>query len=166
MSALDRRRFLQAFTALGLSSSMPLARAQFQPNPRFPADPFSLGVASGYPLPNGVVLWTRLAPVPEAPGGGMAPEVVPVRWEVARDERMAQVVASGTAYATPEWAHSVHVEVPGLEPARWYWDRFTAGSTASPVGRTRTAPGATAKPDRLRFAFASCQHYEQGYFGA
>ncbi len=96
----------------------------------------------------------------------MAPEVIPVRWEVAKDERMGQIVAAGTSYATSEWAHSVHVEVAGLEPARWYWYRFTAGGTASPVGRTRTAPGATARPERLRFAFASCQHYEQGYFSA
>src|SRR5258706_10882867 len=97
MRAFDRRRFLQAIAALGLSTTP--ARAQFQPRPRFLADPFSLGVASGYPLPNGVVLWTRLAPVPEAPGGGMAPEVVPVRWEIARDERFAHVAASGTTYA-------------------------------------------------------------------
>ena len=162
----DRRRFVQALAALGLASALPSSRAQLQPNPRFAAYPFSLGVASGYPMSNGVVLWTRLAPVPDAPGGGMAPEVVPVRWEVARDERMTQVVAAGTAYASPDWAHSVHIEVSGLEPARWYWYRFTAGDVASPVGRTRTAPGATAKPDKLRFAFASCQHYEQGYFGA
>jgi alkaline phosphatase D len=166
MKRLDRRRFLQALAALGVSGTLPSARAQLQPNPRFSADPFRLGVASGYPQPAGVVLWTRLAPVPEAPGGGMGPEVIPVRWEVAKDERMGQVVASGTAYATPEWAHSVHVEATGLEPARWYWYRFTAGDAASPVGRTRTAPGATAKPDKLRFAFASCQHYEQGYFSA
>jgi alkaline phosphatase D len=165
MSPIDRRRFLQALAALGLSHSLP-SQAQFQPRPRFTADPFSLGVASGYPLPNAIVLWTRLAPVPEAPGGGMAPEVVPVRWEIARDEKFARLAASGTAYATPDWAHSVHVEVTGLEPARWYWYRFTAGDASSPVGRTRTAPGPAAKPDKLRFAFASCQHYEQGYFGA
>lgn len=152
--------------ALGFFSAFPSARAQFQPRPRFAADPFSLGVASGYPLPSGVVLWTRLAPVPEAPGGGMHREVVPVRWEVARDEAMRQVVASGVAYATPEWAHSVHVEVSGLEQARWYWYRFTAGDAVSPVGRTRTAPSVAASPDKLRFAFASCQHYEQGYFNA
>ena len=165
MRTFDRRRFLQALAALGLSHALP-ARAQFQPRPRFAADPFSLGVASGYPLPSGLVLWTRLAPVPAAPGGGMAPEVVPVRWEIARDEKFAHLAASGTAYAAPDWAHSVHVEVNGLEPARWYWYRFTAGDAVSPVGRTRTAPGATTKPDKLRFAFASCQHYEQGYFGA
>ena len=166
MSSLDRRRFLQALAALGFTSTLNPAFAQFQPRPRFAADPFSLGVASGYPMPNAIVLWTRLAPVPDAPGGGMAPEVVPVRWEIARDEKFAHLAASGTTYATPDWAHSVHVEVSGLEPARWYWYRFTAGDATSPVGRTRTAPGITAKPDKLRFALASCAQYEQGYYGA
>ena len=162
----DRRRFLQALAALGVFSSAAVARAQLQPRPRFVADPFSLGVSSGYPLPTAIMLWTRLAPVPAAPGGGMSPEIVPVRWEVAKDERMSQVFASGTAYATPDWAHSVHVEATGLEPARWYWYRFTAGDAQSPIGRTRTAPAAGAKPERLRFAFASCQNFEQGYFSA
>lgn len=166
MTRFDRRRFLQALSALGVSSALGPAFAQLQPKPRFAADPFSLGVASGYPLPGGFVLWTRLAPVPAAPGGGMGPETVPVRWEVARDERFAKVVASGTAYAAPDWAHSVHVEVNGLEPSTWYWYRFIAGDAASPAARTRTAPAPNAFPDKLRFAFASCQHYEQGYFGA
>jgi len=166
MRTPDRRRFLQALAALGLFPAASLVRAQLQPKPRFVSDPFTLGVASGYPFPAGFVMWTRLAPVPEAPGGGMAPETIPVRWEVARDEGMRGIVASGTAYATPEWAHSVHVEVTGLEPARWYWYRFNAGDATSAIARTRTAPAAGAKPDKLRFAFASCQHYEQGYFGA
>ncbi len=147
-------------------SGIPPARAQTLARPRFTADPFSLGIASGYPLPDGVMLWTRLAPVPDAPGGGMGPEAVPVRWQVATDEGMRDVVASGTATASPDWAHSVHVEAKGLQPARWYWYRFTAGDAVSPVGRTRTAPAPGAKPDALRFAFASCQQYEQGYFGA
>ena len=162
---LDRRRFLQSLAALGLLAAAP-ARAQMNAKPRFAANPFSLGLASGYPQPGGFVLWTRLAPVALAPGGGMAPEVIPVGWEVARDERMKQVVASGTAYAAPEWAHSVHAEVSRLEPARPYWYRFTVGDAVSPIGRTRTAPSLSARPSQLRFAFASCQHYEQGYFSA
>src|SRR5690242_794125 len=115
----DRRRFLQALAALGLAAAGP-ARAQLNARPRFSAPPFSLGVASGYPQPGRLVLWTRLAPQPLAPGGGMDAEAVPVGWEVARDEGFGNVVASGTAYATPEWAHSVHVEVNGLQPAREY----------------------------------------------
>src|SRR5512138_2272601 len=109
----DRRRFLQSLAALGVAAAGPL-RAQLNPKPRFARSPFTLGVASGYPQPAGFVLWTRLAPVPLAPGGGMAPEVIPVGWQVARDERLQQVIASGTAYAAPAEAHSVHVEVTGL----------------------------------------------------
>jgi alkaline phosphatase D len=162
---LDRRRFLQALAALGASAALPV-RAQLNARPRFSAPPFSLGVASGYPQPARVVLWTRLAPVPLAPGGGMDPEIVPVRWELARDDAMKNLVASGTAYASPDWAHSVHVEASGLQPSHEYWYRFAVGDALSPVGRTRTAPGPAAHPGSLRFAFASCQHYEQGYFGA
>ncbi|MFN2646283.1 MAG: alkaline phosphatase [Burkholderiales bacterium] len=161
----ERRRFLQWLAALGVAAATP-ARAQLNAKPRFAASPFTLGVASGYPQPGGFVLWTRLAPTPLAPGGGMAPEVIPVGWQVARDEQLRRVVASGTAYATPEWSHAVHVEVAGLEPRRRYWYRFTAGEAASPVGCTRTAPAPSAPAARLRFAFASCQQYEQGYFGA
>src|SRR5262245_49125289 len=98
---IDRRRFLQALVSLGVVAAAP-ARAQFNPKPRFAANPFTLGVASGYPNPTGFTLWTRLAPFPEVPGGGMAPEVVPVSWEVATDEALKDIAASGTTYATPE----------------------------------------------------------------
>jgi alkaline phosphatase D len=162
---LDRRRFLQSLAALGVASATPVC-AQLNPRPKFAASPFSLGVASGYPHAAGFVLWTRLAPLPDAPGGGMGPEIVPVGWEVARDEAMHDLAASGTAYAAPEWAHSVHVELTGLQAGRPYWYRFTAGEAQSATGRTRTAPAAGSNPARLRFAFASCQHYEQGYFCA
>jgi alkaline phosphatase D len=132
----------------------------------FSSNPFTLGVASGYPLPTGIVLWTRLAPAPLLPGGGMPRDVVPVEWEVATDEGMSRVVERGTAAATPAWAHAVHVEVSGLLPARPYWYRFRVGGEESRVGRTRTAPAVAAEPGRLRVAFASCQHYEQGWFTA
>ena len=101
--------------------------------------PFTLGIASGDPLPDGVVLWTRLAPDPMA-GGGMGPQRVAVRWEVARDEAFSLIVRSGSTVATPELAHSVHADVRGLEPGRPYWYRFIAGDEVSPVGRTFTAP--------------------------
>ncbi|GIJ52354.1 alkaline phosphatase [Virgisporangium aliadipatigenens] len=130
-----------------------------------PAGLFTLGVASGDPAPDGVVLWTRLAPQPTA-GGGMPERVVPVRWEVADDERFRRVRRAGTAHAAPELGHSVHVEVTGLAPGREYWYRFRVGGEASPVGRTRTAPAAGARLDRLRFAFASCQDYQAGYYTA
>jgi alkaline phosphatase D len=132
---------------------------------KFRDDPFTLGVASGYPGPDTVVLWTRLAPTPMAPGGGVpADAIVPVTWEIARDERMREIVRSGVDYAIADYAHSVHVEPTGLEADRVYWYRFTAGGQRSPVGRTRTAPPRDAANARLRLAVAACQQYEHGYF--
>jgi alkaline phosphatase D len=96
----------------------------------------------------------------------MPAEDVEVRWRVAEDEKMTKVVAEGKTVANPEWAHSVHVEVEGLRPDRWYWYQFHAGSADSPIGRSRTMPAADAMPDRLRFAFASCQHFEAGHYTA
>jgi alkaline phosphatase D len=128
-------------------------------------NPFTLGVASGDPEPDGVVLWTRLAPDP-LHGGGMPRERVEVEWRVAEDERMSRVVARGRTVAPPDLAHSVHVEVRGLRPGRWYWYRFKAGVHESTIGRTRTAPERRGPADRLRFAFASCQQYEVGYYTA
>jgi len=161
----NRREFVRALAALGFFAGMP-ARAQLNARPRFAAQPFCLGVASGYPQPGGCVLWTRLAPVPDAPGGGLAPEVIPVRWEVARDDRLRDIVASGTAYAEPQWAHSVHVEVTGLQPDEAYWYRFSAGDAQSIPARARTAPRPQASAAHLRLAVASCQHFEQGHFSA
>ncbi|MBL8839632.1 MAG: alkaline phosphatase D family protein, partial [Alphaproteobacteria bacterium] len=130
------------------------------------ADPFTLGVASGAPLADAVVIWTRLAPSPLAVDGGLGPAPVAVDWEVAGDERFATIVRRGSFETAAATAHCVHVDVRGLAPARWYWYRFHAGGATSPVGRTRTAPAAGAPTERLRFAFASCAHYEQGFFAA
>ncbi|HUD27616.1 MAG TPA: alkaline phosphatase D family protein [Novosphingobium sp.] len=127
---------------------------------------FSLGVASGDPEADSVILWTRLAPQPLAGDGGMPSVAVPVRWEVAEDERFARIVRTGTARAEPRWGHSVHVEAGGLQPGRVYFYRFLAGGEASPVGRTRTAPARGVVADRLRLCFASCQKYEAGFYAA
>jgi alkaline phosphatase D len=126
---------------------------------------FTLGVASGEPTPTGVVLWTRLAPDP-INGGGMPDRPVEVSWAIAEDDAMRRVVRRGNATAEPADAHSVHVEAGGLEPGRTYWYRFVAAGEASPIGRTRTAPAADAELTRFRFAFASCQHYEHGFYAA
>ena len=126
---------------------------------------FTLGVASGEPRPDSVVLWTRLAPEPLA-GGGMPAVPVPVRYEVATDDSFRRILHAGAVLAEPANAHSVHVEIAGLEPARWYWYRFATAGEVSPIGRTRTAPAAGASPDGLRFAFASCQQYEHGFYTA
>jgi alkaline phosphatase D len=161
----SRRHVLSAGLGLagaGLLRALPGHAAEV----RFASDPFTLGVASGYPEPNAVVLWTRLAPEPLVPGGGMPVAPVEVAWEVGSDAALATVVRRGTTYATPDWAHSVHVEVTGLTPARDYWYRFTSGGAQSPVGRTRTAPARGTQPARFTLAVASCQHYEQGHYAA
>ncbi|MGH8869749.1 MAG: alkaline phosphatase D family protein [Actinomycetes bacterium] len=134
-------------------------------SPRFADDPFSLGVASGDPAPDGVVLWTRLAPDPMA-GGGMPDAAVQAEWEVADDPQFRRVVRRGTETARPELGHAVHAEVHGLEPHREYYYRFRAGGQISPVGRTRTAPALGAAVGALRFAFVSCQQFEHGYYTA
>jgi alkaline phosphatase D len=133
---------------------------------KFASNPFTLGVASGYPEPNALVLWTRLAPEPFVPGGGIPPTAVVVDWEIAGDEAFKRIARHGTAYATPEWAHSVHVEAGGLDPARDYWYRFTSGGQRSAVGRTRTAPALGAAVAELKLGIASCQYYEFGHFAA
>ncbi len=159
----DRRAFLRALAALGVTGAAP---AYTQERPRFSETPFALGVASGYPSPDGFVIWTRLVIDPTLPGGGIDPVRTRMEWEVARDDKMKDVVASGVDFLVPAWAHSMHVDVKGLEPDRWYWYRFNTGNTESPIGRARTAPASRAAASRLRFAFASCQHYEHGYFSA
>jgi alkaline phosphatase D len=96
----------------------------------------------------------------------MTPDAVTVRWEVASDDAMRNVVKRGSVQARPDLGHSAHVEVDGLRPAAWYWYRFDVGGESSVVGRTRTAPAANATPDRYRFAFVSCQAYDAGLYTA
>jgi alkaline phosphatase D len=134
-------------------------------HPRFADDPFTLGLASGDPTPTAVMLWTRLAPKPLEPSGGMEGLRTLVDWEIADDEKFTKIVKQGRATAAPELGYSVHVDVEGLTPDRWYFYRFRSGQAESPVGRTRTAPAAgTIAP--LTLAVASCQHFEQGYYTA
>ncbi|MEN9627295.1 MAG: hypothetical protein RJA10_522, partial [Pseudomonadota bacterium] len=119
---------------------------------------FELGVASGQPRPDGMVLWTRLT-------GPDLPPRVTVRWEVAHDEAFTRIAARGEDDAEAAWAHSVHAEPAGLEPGRWYWYRFQALGQRSRAGRTRTAPAPDALAP-LRLAIASCQRWEHGHFAA
>jgi len=163
---ISRRLFLAYGAALAALPRLAQQAEAANQRVRLPGDPFTLGVASGDPNAVGVVLWTRLAPKPLEPGGGMRPEPVAVAWEIAADEGMKKVVRSGSATAVPQLGHTVHVEAQGLQPDRWYWYRFRAGDALSPVGRTRTLPAADASPEQLRFAFASCQNFEQGLFTA
>lgn len=163
MRKLIGRRLFVGGTLAGSAIAAPFAIVRGAPA-TFASYPFTLGVASGAPREDGVVLWTRLAPQP-LEGGGMPNDTVEVEWQVAEDEKFARVASRGTAQASPALAHAVHVEAQGLRPGRTYWYRFRAGSELSPIGRTRTAP-APGDASRFRFAFASCQQYEQGYFAA
>ncbi len=160
----SRRQFILSGASL---AALPWLNIGVQAAPmgkaKFSADPFTLGVASGDPAADGFVIWTRLAPEPTT-GGGMPAEQYRVRWEVAEDDAMQKIVRRGVAAATPQLGHSIHVELAGLKPDRWYWYRFHVGDAQSPVGRARTAPAESTMPEKLRFAFVSCQHYEMGLY--
>jgi alkaline phosphatase D len=152
----DRRNILKLAAATAAAGWLP--RSSWSQT-RFSSHPFALGVASGSPLHDSVVLWTRLM-------GDVPAQAVTVRWEVAEDEAFAHIVQRGQQQALPELAHSVHAEVAGLEADRWYFYRFMAGDAVSTVGRTRTMPAPDAPASRLRLAYASCQRWEHGYFSA
>jgi alkaline phosphatase D len=156
---LDRRAFVGGM--VGTSLAAPFILPAQGP---VTADPFTLGVASGDPAPDGFVIWTRLAPEPLAPMGGMPSAPVPVEWEVAADSAFGRIAAKGRTIARPALAHSVHVEVSGLQPGRPYWYRFTAGRARSAAGQARTLPARSARLDRVRFAVAGCQNYEHGWY--
>lgn len=169
---LGRRRFLTvagAAAALAFSVNLPAAgtaaAAELDAR-KVTSDPFTLGVASGDPLPGSVLLWTRLAPTPFETGGGLPAARVEVRWELAHDERFRRVVRRGSATAHPEFDHSVHVEVDNLAPGRVYYYRFRVGGWVSETGRTRTAPAAASHVSELTLAAVSCQAYHDGYFTA
>ncbi|NBS95382.1 MAG: alkaline phosphatase, partial [Betaproteobacteria bacterium] len=125
------------------------------------AEVFRLGVASGEPHPEGFTLWTRLMATESEP----LPAEVPVQWEVAADEQFRQLVQRGEQIAHTSWAHSVHIDVRGLEASRPYWYRFTALGQQSGVGRTRTAPEPTTA-ESLHFVTANCQRWDQGHYAA
>ncbi|MFF6823135.1 alkaline phosphatase D family protein [Streptomyces longwoodensis] len=169
---IGRRRFLTtgaAAMALAFAVDLPrtgVAAAAEMNAARIGSDPFTLGIASGDPQPGSVVLWTRLAPAPYQPDGGLPAERIEVDWEVARDPAFATVVSRGTATAHPEFHHSVHVEVAGLDPDRVHYYRFRAGTWLSETGRTRTAPEQGAVVPSVRFALTACQAYQDGYFTA
>jgi len=149
---LRRREVLTGVGALTFAPAL-LRHAHAADTP-----PFALGIASGQPRVDGMVLWTRLT-------GAELGERVAVRWEVAEDERFTRIVASGEEAAEAAWAHSVHAEPTGLAPDRWYWYRFSALGDRSAVGRTRTAPAVNATAT-LNFAIASCQRYDVGHYAA
>ncbi len=158
----NRRRLLQWVGASAAGLWLPRsAWSQL----RLTGNPFTLGVASGSPTHDSVVLWTRLA-LPGLLGAGLGRDPVTVRWELAHDDQFTRIARSGQVIALPELAHSVHAEVAGLASDRWYFYRFMAGDAVSPVGRTRTFPKPDAMVGRLRLGYASCQKWEDGFFTA
>ncbi len=159
---LSRRDFHRLAAATAALSLLPAGRLAAQV--RFGSNPFQLGVASGDPAADGFVIWTRIAPEPLAPQR-LGLVVFEVDWEVAEDAGFSRVAARGTALARPHFAHAVHVEVGGLQPGQEYFYRFRLGRYESPVGRALTLPAAGSTTP-LRFALASCAHYEHGYFSA
>ena len=168
---LTRRSLMRTGLVTGGAASVAAATVDTRPSaaatlPR--SNPFTLGVASGDPWPNGVVLWTRLAVSPLAASGlgGMSSSTYSLAWQVATDSRFRTVVRSGTVAARYANAHSAHVEVTGLLPGRVYYYRFRLGSYYSRVGRTRTAPAYDTATGSLAMSFVSCAHYEYGYFTA
>lgn len=169
---IDRRRLIAGVGAGGLSliAAPAVIGPALAQTRRWHDDPFSLGVASGAPRPDGFVLWTRLAPEPlsanPATPGGMTGGDVPVAYEIAADEGMRDIVRRGTADAEAAFCWSVHADVTGLQPGRPYWYRFICGDAGSRVGRAMTSIGPGTPVDRMRFGFVSCANYEKGYFSA
>ena len=167
----NRRDFLStslasaALASAGFGLPVEGTTAQSLRRPKFKDDPFVLGVASGYPVSDGMVLWTRLATHPTTPEANHGRDDLEIQYEIADDPNFTKVVQSGVTRAEARFAHSVHLEVRGLPPGREFFYRFRAGDFRSPVGRTWTAPiGERRTP--LAIAVASCQHYEQGYYHA
>lgn len=155
----------QLVGGLGLLATGPLL-AQPRTPPRLPAWPFTLGVAAGDPDHQGMVIWTRLAPLPDQPQAGLDPVPYTVGWELAEDAAFRRIVDRGEALARPELGWSVHVETTRLQPGRPYHYRFRAGDHVSPVGRARTLPAADAAVDRVRLGVGGCQDYSSGLYTA
>ncbi len=160
--SLSRREFTRLAASASALAIVPFGIARSQV--RFSSYPFQLGVASGDPTTDGFVIWTRIAPEPFVPEA-LGKTIYELLWEVAEDGSFSRIRASGTVAARAHLAHAVHVEVGGLDAGREYFYRFRIGNYESPAGRAVTCPSArTERP--LRFAVASCAHYEQGFFSA
>jgi alkaline phosphatase D len=163
--APDRRRFLIASSLATAVGALPAwARA----TESLAHNPFTLGVASGDPEPDNILIWTRLTAPLAYLGTAVAPDLAAqtVHWEVAHDAQFRQAVAHGQTQARAEWGHAVHVQVNGLSPDRWYFYRFRCGDAFSTTARCRTAPAAGADVRKLRLAVASCQRWEHGFYSA
>ncbi|WBB90751.1 alkaline phosphatase D family protein [Verrucosispora sp. WMMC514] len=165
-NTLDRRTLLRLAGTSAGTAALAGATLTGSAAAQAAAGAFRHGVASGDPLPDGVLLWTRLTPTEQAqPGSGTGPEAE-VTWQVAADPDFATVLAHGVQVTGPGRDHTVRVPVTGLAPATTYWYRFGYGGSWSPTGRTMTAPHLDAEIDRLRLGVVSCSNWEAGYFAA
>lgn len=157
-----RRRIIQAITStvalIGLPGTVWSKQA-------WAADPFTMGIASGSPTSDSIVLWTRLDPL-AVDATGLSTQSIPVTWQLAHDEQFSRIASQGVIQALPALAHSVHAEIGGLEPDRHYFYRFITGSVTSTTGRTRTFPDSRTAVNRLRLAYASCQQWGNGFYSA
>ena len=163
--SLSRRRFIQGLGAAAGLVAAPALIAGRTKEPEVGSELFSLGVASGDPSHDSVVLWTRLAPDP-LNGGGMPARPIAVRWSVATDPEMVKVIRRGAAVALPRSGHVVQVVARGLPSNRWLYYQFQALGARSRIGRTRTFPCPGDSTGHLRFAVANCQNYNQGFYPA
>ncbi|MFG2309486.1 alkaline phosphatase D family protein [Streptomyces sp. NPDC048566] len=164
-SRAPRRRSVVKAAAATAVLAGPLAAA-LPAHAATEAPAFLHGVASGDPLPDGILLWTRVTPEPRAiPGSGLGADTE-VSWTVAADRAFTTIVAQGSTTATAASDHTVKADIRGLRPATDYWFRFSCGGTVSPAARTRTAPAADAAVSGLRFGVVSCANWEAGYFSA
>jgi alkaline phosphatase D len=165
---IDRRRFihLTAKTSVAVAAGIGVLSASDAAQAQSPGTGFLHGVASGDPLPDRVIIWTRLTPVAAAtPGSGVGPDSL-VRWQVSRDRSFGNVDASGEVIAQAASDHTVKVDVAGLLPATSYFYRFEFDGTFAPLGQTRTAPAAASAIASLRFGVVSCSNFEGGFFSA
>ncbi|MEV6550431.1 alkaline phosphatase D family protein [Streptomyces sp. NPDC051597] len=163
-STPTRRTVVKAAAATAVVAAPLVAGATAAAADSAAAPAFLHGVASGDPLPDGILLWTRVTPAPDAiPGSGKGPDTE-VTWEIAEDKGFARIVARGSTTATAAADHTVKADVRGLRPATAYWYRFAAGGVSSPSGRTLTAPATDAAAANVRFGVVSCANWESGYF--
>lgn len=167
--SLSRRTVLKTGASLSVGGAAAALAAPARA--ATPREVFAHGVASGDPLPEAIILWTRITPTPAARPGSGAGTPCAVTWEMARDESFTTIVATGSTQAGPDTDFTVKVDAAGLTPNTRYHYRFrvTSGPAAgatSPLGRTRTAPAAGAEVAKVRFGVVSCANWEAGYFAA
>ncbi|MEU4351925.1 alkaline phosphatase D family protein [Streptomyces sp. NPDC023838] len=163
-STPTRRTVVKAAAATAVVAAPLVAGATAAVADSASAPAFLHGVASGDPLPDGILLWTRVTPAPDAvPGSGKGQDTE-VSWEIAEDKGFSRIVARGRTTASAASDHTVKADVRGLRPATAYWYRFAAGTVLSPVGRTLTAPATDAAAANVRFGVVSCSNWESGYF--